>query len=332
MDSNTLELQNLIGGFKLSCQTEGKSLKTIEWYTSFLTRFRLFFESQQPATNLNYITKNHIRAFILYLQTKARTPRGDKPLSGATIQGYVRTLKVFFSWAEREGYMVSSQIGKIPLPKAKIKVINTFNTEQVSKLVSVCQASNGDGYRNLTILLLLLDTGIRVSELVSIEVDDINLAEGYMKIKVAKGGKERIVPIGSLVQKSLWKYINQHRPKPLIQQVTRLFLSDKGLPLTKSGIQQMLRRYGRRVGLTTVRCSPHTFRHSFAKNYLLNGGDIFSLQKILGHSSLAPVRVYLNLFAADVKKQHIRFSPVDNLAQTSNFYPISCRKHRLEPL
>lgn len=331
MDSNMLEIQNLIEGFRLSCQTEGKSPKTTEWYTSFMTRFRLFLESEQLPTALSSITKNHIREFILYLQTKAKTPRGEKPLSGATIQGYVRAIRAFFSWADREGYMVSGQIGRIPIPKANTKVINTFTYEQINKLAGICQLSNGNGHRNLTVLLLLLDTGIRVSELVNIELEDVNIAEGYIKIIVAKGGKERIVPIGSMVQKSLWKYINAYRPQPFTQQIIRLFLSDKGLPLTKSGIQQMLRRYGRRAGLTSVRCSPHTFRHTFAKNYLLNGGDIFSLQKILGHSSLASVRVYLNLFAADVKKQHLRFSPVDNLVQTYNFCHISCRKHGLKP-
>ena len=332
MNSNILELQNLIEGFKLSCQAEGKSPKTTEWYTLFMTRFRLFLESEKLPTDLNSITKNHIRGFILYLQTKAKTPHRERPLSGATIQGYVRTLKAFFSWAEREGYLVSGQIGRIPIPKSNSKVINTFTPEQINKLVSICQISNGDGQRNLTILLLLLDTGIRVSELVNIELEDIYLTEGYIKIKVAKGGKERIVPIGSLVQKSLWKYVNHSRPKPLTEKISRLLLSDKGLPLTKSGVQQMLRRYGRRAGLNGVRCSPHTFRHTFAKNYLLNGGDIFSLQKILGHSSLASVRVYLNLFATDVKKQHLRFSPVDNLAQAADFHRISCRKRGPEAL
>lgn len=130
-----------------------------------------------------------------------------------------------------------------------------------------------------------------------------------------------MVPIGSIVQKSLWKYMDHYRPQPLTQNVTRLFLSDDGLPLTKSGIQQMLRRYGRRAGITGVRCSPHTFRHTFAKNYILNGGNIFSLQKILGHSSLASVRSYLNLFASDIKRQHQRFSPVDNLAEIRSIYP-----------
>ena len=166
----------------------------------------------------------------------------------------------------------------------------------------------------------MLDSGIRISELVGIELGDVNLAEGCIKIRRAKGNRERIVPIGSLVQKSLWKYLNHHRPQPLTEKISRLFLSDDGLPLTKSGVQQMLRRKGKRAGIIGVRCSPHTFRHTFAKNYLLNGGDIFSLQKILGHSSLASVRTYLNLFAVDIKRQHQRFSPVDNMSEEHRFY------------
>jgi len=331
MTSNILELQNLIEGFRLSCQTEGKSPKTIEWYTSFVTRFRLFLELNNLPSQIDKINKNHIRQFILYLQEEARTPHSGKNLSGATIQGYVRALKAFFSWADREDYILSNPLAKIPLPKARSKIISTFTEEQIDILLNMCQTSNGYGQRNLVILLLLLDSGIRVSELVNIELDDINIAEGYIRIRRAKGGKERFVPIGSVVQKYLWKYINTSRPQPLTQQITRLFLSAKGLPLTKSGIQQLLRRYGRRAGISAVRCSPHTLRHTFAKNYLLNGGDIFSLQKILGHSSLASVRVYLNLFDADIKKQHLRFSPVDNLARTSNFYRLSYHPRGLKP-
>jgi len=319
MDSSVLELKTLIEGFKLSCQTEGKSPKTVEWYTSFLERFRRFLESNGFPTPIDSITKSHIRAFIRYLQEEARTPRSEKPLSQLTVQGYVRTLKAFFSWATREEYLETNPMPNIPVPKAVTKIINTLSQEQIATLFNVCRNRDSLGCRNLTVILLLLDSGMRVSELVNIDVDDVNLTEGHLKIRRAKGNKERLVPIGSLVQKMLWKYLHCYRPRPLTDKVTRLFLSDSGLSLTKSGIQQMLRRLGKQASISGVRCSPHTFRHTFAKNYLLNGGDIFSLQKILGHSSLASVRSYLNLFATDIKKQHQRFSPVDNLTQHSRF-------------
>ncbi len=163
--------------------------------------------------------------------------------------------------------------------------------------------------------MMLLDTGLRISELANLQMNDLDLNEGIIKVKHAKGNKERLVPIGSVVQKLLWKYINHSRPQTLTNNINNVFLNDFGLPLSKNGIQQLIRRYGKKAGLIGVRCSPHTFRHTFAKNYLLNGGDIFSLQKILGHSSSASVRNYLNLFSVDVKNQHRRFSPVDNFVE-----------------
>jgi len=105
MKTSVLELGNLIQGFHLSCQTEGKSPKTIEWYATFLRRFLVFLELSIYPTDVAQINKEHIRAFILYLQDEAKTPRGKKPLSPATVQGYVRTLKSFFSWVVREEYL-----------------------------------------------------------------------------------------------------------------------------------------------------------------------------------------------------------------------------------
>ena len=320
MNSEYLHIEKLIEGFRISCQTENKSPKTIEWYISFLTRFRLFLESNSYPTNVIELNRNYVRSFILYLQQEAKTPRTNKPLSGSTVQGYIRTLKVFFAWLLREDYIDSNPMTRIPLPRSSVKLINTFSKEQIDQLLSLCHASNGSGFRNLTIILLLLDTGIRVNELVNIDCGDVDLTSGFITIRKAKGNRERVVPIGSVVQKAIWKYINQHRPEPLTDRITSLFLCENGLPLRKNGVQQMLRRCGKAAGLSGVRCSPHTFRHSFAKNYLLNGGDIFSLQKILGHSSLASVRVYLNLFAIDLKKQHQHFSPVDNLTEIRSIY------------
>jgi len=322
MKASVLELGNLIQGFKLSCQTEGKSPKTIEWYISFLLRFLKFLEQSGLPTQLDRIEKTHIRRFILYLQQEARTPHKNKPLSGATVQGYVRTLKAFFAWAEREEYTPTNLMAKIPIPRAEAKVITTFSKEHIQSLFNLCLSSNGNSVRNTLILLLLFDCGLRVSELVGIDLDDINLEEGIIKIRKSKGSKERYVPVGNVAQKFLWKYINTSRPKPIVAHITSLLLSDKGLPLTKNGVQQILRRYSKKAGITGVRCSPHTCRHTFSKNYLMNGGDIFSLQKILGHSSLASVRIYLNLFASDIKKQHRQFSPVDNMAESPAFYPL----------
>lgn len=123
MKNNVLELANLVEGFQLSCQTEGKSPVTVEWYVSFLTRFRLFLETNHLPGILGEIDKNHVRAFIRYLQSEAKNPRDGKPLSGATVQGYVRTLKAFFAWASREEYTLSNLMAHIPIPKAPLKIM-----------------------------------------------------------------------------------------------------------------------------------------------------------------------------------------------------------------
>jgi integrase/recombinase XerD len=312
-------LANLIDGFRLSCQTEGKSPRTVEWYVCFLERFNEFLTNRKLPSDVKEIDITYLRTFVRYLQTEARNRRNGNALSVATVQGYCRTLKAFFSWLMREGYIESNPTYKLPIPKGAGKLINTFGTDQITRLIEVCQRADDLGQRNLAIFLLLLDSGIRVSELVSINLEDVDLAEGHIKIRIGKGNKERIVPIGSLVQKALWKYINNSRAQPITDKVRSLFLSNNGLPLTRSGIQQLIRRCGKRAGINGVRCSPHTLRHTFSRNYLVNGGDIFSLQRILGHSSLASVRTYLNLFAEDIKRQHQRFSPVDNLVDNREF-------------
>jgi site-specific recombinase XerD len=151
MKTNVLKLGNLIDGFKLSCQTEGKSSKTIEWYISFLERFHRFLEDNGLPVSINLLEKNHVRKFIRYLQQEARTPRSNKPLSGATVQGYVRTLKAFFAWVEREEYIPANLMVKIPLPKTEVKVITTFSEVQIQRLFNLCLASNGHSIRNMVI-------------------------------------------------------------------------------------------------------------------------------------------------------------------------------------
>ena len=134
MNNEVLELQSLIEGFRLSCQTEGKSIKTIEWYVTFLNRFRGFLNSQDLSSRIGQISRNDIRAFIRYLQTEAKTPHGGKLLSAATVQGYVRTLKAFFAWLVQEEYIDSNPMIKIPVPRAPVKILNTFSQEQIIKL------------------------------------------------------------------------------------------------------------------------------------------------------------------------------------------------------
>ncbi len=161
-------------------------------------------------------------------------------------------------------------------------------------------------------ILVLLDTGLRASELVGLTTDNVNLDDGMLKV-YGKGNKESVVPFGAKVQRTLWKYLQRHRPQPANPLCPTLFLTADGNPIITDRLRTIIEKYARKANIEGVRCSPHTFRHTCAISYLRNGGDVFSLQRILGHSSLEIVRIYVNYTETDVRACHRRFSPADNL-------------------
>jgi len=136
---------------------------------------------------------------------------------------------------------------------------------------------------------------------------------------LGKGNKERLIPIGKNVQRLLWRYISRYRPEPAMPKSDLLFLTMDGRPLTKDRIDKIMTYYGRKARLAGVRCSPHTLRHTAAVSFLRNGGDVFSLQRMLGHASLEMTRRYCELADIDVKKAHITASPVDNLTELAGY-------------
>ena len=167
------------------------------------------------------------------------------------------------------------------------------------------------GLRDYLIVLILLDTGIRLSELVGLTLGNIDFEQSCFLV-CGKGDKERMVPFGNGVRRVLWQYIKESRARLQFEDTDQVLINESGLPVRKRAVQTMISRLGKRSGITGVRCSPHTFRHTFAKQYLMLGGDVFSLQRILGHSSLEIVRLYINLATSDISEQHRRYSPIDN--------------------
>jgi len=160
---------------------------------------------------------------------------------------------------------------------------------------------------------LFIDTGIRVTGLASLHLGDLDLDGGRVKVN-GKGAKERFVFFGNKCRRLLWRYINTERPNV---SSDRLFINSYGQPLKARGILEMMRRCGKRAGIREVRCSPHTLRHTFARRFLLNGGDVFTLQQILGHSSLEMVRRYLALCSQEVGRLYRPHSPLDQLGKAS---------------
>ncbi len=311
-------LRALLDTYQVQARTEGKSPNTIRIYTTAMGILQRFIERRGFPTDVTRIGPEEIREFIGYLQnTKSFmehpfTGPQQKGLTGHTVNCYLRAIRALWSWLVREEFIEVNPFDKITIPKPPKKVIMPFSEEQIRALLNTIDTKSTVGFRDWTIILTLLDTGIRVSELTDLKLDDINLAQRCLKV-CGKGNKERIVPIGISVQRAIAKYLTKHRPKPVYPLSDNLFLNREGMPLTPNGIESIIERCASKAGIQGVRASPHTFRHTFAITYLRNGGDVFTLQRILGHETLDMVRNYVCLAQYDLQEAHLRCSPVDNL-------------------
>ena len=315
--------EDLIQNHAHCLTAEGRSQKTIDWYAANLKRFLRFLKNHDMSVSVGDIGILEVRRFIHHLQSEV-VRWEDSPnisdsgrLSPFSVQGYVRTIKAFWSWLLEEGYIEENPIARLKLPRVPHKVIATFTPEQIQALIHGLDRRTPTGFRNYTIILLLLDTGLRLSELTNLEIEDIDFGQSCLLVS-GKGSRERTVPFGVQVRRALWRYARNHRANPFSPREKRFFLSGSGFPLRPRSVQSMIMRIGKRAGITGVRISPHTLRHTFAKMYLMEGGDVFSLQKILGHASLEMVKAYLNLASSDVSRQHRQFSPMDNMTIYKN--------------
>ena len=316
------DLVRLTESYALCLGTEGKSTKTIQWYTANLKRFAQFLSDNQLPDAVTEIGKEEARQFISHLQTQVTRWQNhpgihdEKRLSAFSVHGYARTIKAFWSWLLAEGYVTRNPMTSLKLPKTPRKVISTFSQEQIQKILGAVDTKSSHGFRNYTTILLLLDTGIRLSELINLQMNDIDFLQSFILVK-GKGNKERVVPFGSQVRRTLRRYVMHFRPEPDSPRTNEVFLTEYGLPLTPRAFQSMLLRLSKKAKMPGVRLNPHRFRHTFATQYLVQGGDVFTLQKILGHSSLEVVRVYVNFITSDILQQHRKFSPVDNAILTT---------------
>jgi site-specific recombinase XerD len=302
--------------YEICNRAEDKSPKTVSWYSANLKSFHNYLKSSHLPDTLNKIDIKVLRQYVLYLLKKNKykghpiIPEKAEPLSASSIHGHVRTLRAFFSWLVAEGLITASPAKDLKPPKICRRVISTLSDEEIRALLGVLAPVGSSNARNQTIFMLLLDTGLRMGELINLKMDDVHMNEGLLKV-IGKGKKERIVPMGSNAQRVLQRYLFRYRPKPLHMGINNVFLSVVGKPLTENSVKLMFHRLAKRSGVT--RLHAHLCRHTFATRFLINGGDVFSLQQILGHSTLEMVRHYINLASNHVAIQHQKFSPLDRL-------------------
>lgn len=238
-------------------------------------------------------------------------PRMTRPTKPRTAKNYHGILRAFFNWCVEDGILPSSPMERIPVPVDRPDQIQPMTDEQMLKLL-VASKKTTHAKRDEAIILLLLDTGMRASELVGLKVKDIDLQGGNATVE-GKGGKTRYLPFSREVKRALYNYMNEEERRP----EDTLFLGDRGYgagePMSRHALRFLLGRLGKAAGISGTRCSPHTVRHTFAINFLRAGGNVFTLQTLLGHTHIAMTQKYLMLAQCDLEAQHRRFSPVARL-------------------
>jgi len=295
-------LITVIEEFMLEQKVRGNSDATLEYYSTVL---RFFRDYVGELVDVNDITLHQCKQYAVQLQLSS--------ITSASVQSYVRGLRAFLRWCYDNDYIEVNICQKFKLPKATRKVIDVLTDEEVERLFNCFRSPGFLSARNRLIIALMLDSGLRLHEVVSLTVDSVHLSERYIIVQRGKGDKQRIVPIGSYTATLLEGYyreISWASCKPLIIKASDTRIVE---PITDTTIKQLFRKLKDRSGIE--RLHPHLLRHTFATRFLENGGNIYTLQAILGHTSLEMVKRYLHLANSRIRADFTKYSPLDNLGK-----------------
>ncbi len=266
---------------------KGVSVRTEGWYRQSWQAFREVLNGSSPES----ISKSD---FSPVIETLCR--RGVSPI---TINTYARAINAFLRWLHEEGR--SPKLVRIPRLKEPETVVQTFRPEQVHHLMQY-RPSCRNQRRVQTMALLILDTGMRLKEVLSLRVNDIDLDNLLVTIRDGKGGKQRVVPISIELRKVLFRYTSAIPASGLV------FCSRDGAILSQNNVRRDFKAVCSRLKISGVKGGFHVLRHTFAVNYIRNGGDVFRLQRVLGHTTLDMTRRYVDLQTADLSAVHSKLS------------------------
>lgn len=316
----TRALEKACDEWLLDCEYRFHSPRTLETRRVLLKNLLWFLDHRK----FESCDTRELKQFFHYLRHGHEEPNGrwgNKQCKASvrpeTVKDYWLCINTLFKWLVAEGALQTSPMSSIPKPVVRLEEKQPLTQEQAKALLRAARNSLHP-LRDQAIVLLLLDTGIRNTELVELKLKHIDLRARHC-IVTGKGNKVRTVHFGMATGNALRLYLRSRSgadEEPVEDEPA--FRADKCgqaiRPLTRSGLQQLLERLGKASGITRG-CSPHVLRRTFAVSWLRNGGNIFSLQAMLGHSDLRMTQRYLSLARADIAEQARQFSPADRLAR-----------------
>lgn len=302
-----------IGDFILDREAQRVSTRTIQWHRGALAKFESYCAANGIAQTAR-VDARTLRHYLKSLEAAGHNAGG--------ISNLYRSVRAFLHWYANEVdlYELHATLRKIRPPTVPDEPLEPLPLDHFRALVAQCEPRTFTGERDRAILYVLLDTGIRHQELTDLQLEDVNASEGSLHIRKGKGGKGRNVFVGAKGKRILISYL-RWRKQPMSATSSRhipplggakaLWISDEGEPLTKAGIRQIIARLARAAGIKEP--GMHMFRRAFALNSLRNGMDMITLQRLMGHSSLAIIHRYLKLVDDDLKESQGKYSVVDNL-------------------
>ncbi|PIC56749.1 site-specific tyrosine recombinase XerD [Sporosarcina sp. P12(2017)] len=270
---------------------------TVKSYQRDLTAYLRFIES------LNLETVNSIeRAMVLQYLQKLK----DSGKSSRTLSRHISSIRSFHQFLVREQVTTHDCTIHIELPKIEQQLPDVLSIPEIERLIHAVDGNTSQGMRDIALLELLYGTGMRVSELIAIDLADLHLTMGFVRV-FGKGSKERIVPLGRSAIDACTVYLNEGRPK-FIRDTEALFLNMHGRRLTRQGCWKILKEAGVKAEIQKV-ISPHLLRHSFATHLIENGADLRAVQEMLGHADISTTQLYTHVSKKRLKDVYSQFHP-----------------------
>jgi integrase/recombinase XerD len=276
----------------------GLTENTLVSYRADLSAYLAFLHKRKVET-LEQADKDTVMSYLFTLQLNGR--------SSATVSRHLAALRSFYRFLVREGMLAQDPTADLESPKLPQKLPRVLTTEEVDLLLGQPTTAEPAGLRDKAMLELLYATGIRVSELVSLNLDQVHIDNGFIRC-FGKGEKERIVPLGDVAARCLQEYLARGRHKLMRDNNQSFFVNQHGRRLTRQGFWKIIKKYASQAGITKE-VTPHTMRHSFATHLLENGADIRSVQEMLGHADISTTQIYTHLTKNKLKEIYNRTHP-----------------------
>ncbi|MBQ3165000.1 MAG: site-specific tyrosine recombinase XerD [Lachnospiraceae bacterium] len=267
-------------------------------YKRDLGKMRQYLE-ENGISGLNDITEEVLDSYIVYLE--------ENQFAAATISRNIASMKAFFHYLAKEGVIEKDVSVGLKAPKIEKKMPEILTPEEVIWLLEQPKGDTPKEIRDKAMLELLYATGIRVTELITLKVSDVNMQMGFIICR--DGSKERVIPFGAAAKKAMTNYLDKARNVMLFDlQSDILFVNCSGQPMSRQGFWKLIKYYAKKAGIIAD-ITPHTLRHSFAAHLVENGADLRSVQEMLGHSDISTTQVYATLTHNRIREVYSKAHP-----------------------